>query len=172
MEGLPNPKPGALPGLPEASEASETWKYTTMERLEAAMRERESNEITESYNNWKKATAEELVEAIAVAVGSTERSRLKAGMEKLLKDAFLLAIHLGKQRCRMEFFYLTPGTVLQESDLRAIKNRDRKVTETNAGSTIALAISPGLKRFGDSRGGFSSKDSSVVCQAEVFLHRS
>ena len=143
-----------------------------MERLEAAMKERGSNEITESYNSWKKATAEDLVAAIAVAVSSTEQSRLRTGMEKLLKEAFLLAIDLAKQRCRMEFFYPAPDMVLKESDIKAIKNRDRKITETKAGSTIALIIAPGLKRVGDPRGGFSSKDSSVVCQAEVFLNRS
>ena len=158
-------------GLPDPSEGSEAWRYTTIERLELAIKEKGSpNNIVESHTKWVKMTVEELVETLIIAINPSERSRLKVEMEKLVKVVTPFAIDLARQRCRMEFFYPKQNVALKDSELDVVNNRNRRETK-RVGMKVALVIAPGLKKIGDVRGGFQNKDkdTALICPAEVFL---
>ena len=159
-------------GLPEPSEGSEAWRYTTIERLVAAMKEKEvPNKIADSYNKWVKMTVEKMVETVIIAVNASERPRLKGEMEKLVKMMTHLAVDLARQRSRMEFFYLMPNSALKDSEVAMVNNRNRREMSRRAGMKVSLVIAPGLKKIGYGRGGFlnGDKDTTVICPAEVFL---
>lgn len=158
---------GQAPNWPSADDLTEKWRYTTIDRLRRALKSEETEgqerEIQASYYDNMSQVSSRLANLLA-PVWSQE---VEARVRRVVGQACAFALDIAVERCRVQVFMpKLGGRVLRESaDVKDVYVGSEK--EIPYG-TAHFAVSPGLSKEGNSRGG-NLHERTVISKAVVYF---
>jgi hypothetical protein len=103
-----------------------------------------------------------------------------AYIKEIVSSAAKLALECSQQRSRIQLFVVATSTIPKTHDKQLIHDRNLRnhltSRQDNGDSDsvegiIELCIAPGLKRYGDNRGGSWALPPKTLYKADVFMNR-
>jgi len=149
--------------VPDPESSAEKWRYTTIERLQTALKNKQSTQesdrqIRQSYQENVLNLEQSISTWLAQMGAFIEMEKI----QDIVKTACEFALIIAVERCRVQLYAPSPGEDMK-SGAEGILDATPGYAAVDQRRTVQFIVEPGLVKNGNARGG--------ALQSRVFLSR-